>query len=45
MSRVRYKLNATESIVTSHYLGFFRIGLHREMKKAVELYWDGQIKP
>ncbi len=30
-------------MVTSHHLGFPRIGLHREMKKAVEAYWAGNI--
>ncbi|MBS0350832.1 MAG: 5-methyltetrahydropteroyltriglutamate--homocysteine S-methyltransferase [Proteobacteria bacterium] len=27
----------------SHILGFPRIGEHRQMKKAVEAYWQGQI--
>ncbi|MBA3603531.1 MAG: 5-methyltetrahydropteroyltriglutamate--homocysteine S-methyltransferase [Parachlamydiaceae bacterium] len=30
-------------MVTSHHLGFPRIGLHREMKKAVEAYWAENI--
>ncbi len=30
-------------MVKSHHLGFPRIGLHREMKKAVEAYWSGKI--
>lgn len=30
-------------MVKSHLLGFPRIGLHREMKKAVEAYWAGEL--
>lgn len=30
-------------MVVSHNLGFPRIGAHREMKKAVEAYWRGDI--
>jgi len=30
-------------MVTTHNLGFPRIGLNREMKKSVEAYWRGEI--
>jgi len=30
-------------VVLSHILGFPRIGLHRELKKAQENYWSGKI--
>ncbi|ABF14113.1 5-methyltetrahydropteroyltriglutamate--homocysteine S-methyltransferase [Candidatus Palibaumannia cicadellinicola] len=29
--------------ILSHILGFPRIGLHRELKRAQESYWDGHI--
>ena len=29
--------------IHSHTLGFPRIGLHRELKKALEQYWAGEI--
>ncbi|URJ26192.1 5-methyltetrahydropteroyltriglutamate--homocysteine S-methyltransferase [Blochmannia endosymbiont of Camponotus modoc] len=29
--------------IVSHILGFPRIGLHRELKYALEYYWDGKI--
>ena len=28
---------------TTHTLGFPRIGLQRELKKALEAYWAGEI--
>ncbi|URJ26946.1 5-methyltetrahydropteroyltriglutamate--homocysteine S-methyltransferase [Candidatus Blochmanniella camponoti] len=30
--------------IVGHILGFPRIGLHRELKYALEYYWDGKIK-
>ncbi|WP_422667503.1 5-methyltetrahydropteroyltriglutamate--homocysteine S-methyltransferase [Buchnera aphidicola] len=30
--------------ILSHILGFPRIGLHRELKKAQEKYWNGKIQ-
>ncbi|AIN46905.1 5-methyltetrahydropteroyltriglutamate--homocysteine S-methyltransferase [Candidatus Palibaumannia cicadellinicola] len=30
-------------VILSHTLGFPRIGLHRELKKAQESYWNGHI--
>lgn len=30
------------NIITTHSLGFARIGVKRELKKALEAYWNGQ---
>lgn len=33
----------TQSTIKSHSLGFPRIGAHRELKRALEAYWKGDI--